>query len=52
MIELALAQNIIEIGKELTAAKNEVPHGQWLNWLKDNFNLSQQIVNFPRRLGN
>lgn len=32
-------QNIIEIGKELTAAKAEVPHGEWQNWLKDNFNL-------------
>lgn len=35
------AQNIIEIGKELAAAKNEVPHGNWQNWLQDNFKLSQ-----------
>ncbi len=34
------AQNIIEIGKELTAAKNEVPHGEWLNWLDNNFGMT------------
>ena len=34
------AQNIIEIGKELTAAKNEVPHGDWQNWLDNNFGMS------------
>lgn len=38
------AQNIIEIGKELTAAKNDVPHGEWQNWLQDNFNLSQSTA--------
>lgn len=38
------AQNIIEIGKELTAAKNEVPHGQWQAWLQDNFSLSQSTA--------
>ena len=38
------AQNIIEIGKELTAAKNEVPHGQWLNWLQENFNLTERTA--------
>lgn len=39
------AQNIIEVGKELTAAKQEVPHGEWQNWLDENFNLSQQSAN-------
>jgi hypothetical protein len=28
---------IIEIGRELIAAKSEVEHGEWLNWLKDEF---------------
>lgn len=39
------AQNIIEIGKELTAAKAEVPHGEWQNWLADNFSLSKSTAN-------
>ena len=39
------AQNIIEVGKELTAAKQEVPHGQWQAWLQDNFQLSQSSAN-------
>ena len=34
------AQNIIEISKELTAAKNEVPHSEWLNWLDNNFGMT------------
>ena len=34
------AQNIIEVGKRLTQAKEMVPHGEWKNWLQDNFNLS------------
>ena len=39
------AQNIIEIGKELTAAKQEVGHGNWANWLEENFQLNQQTAN-------
>ena len=50
------AQNIIEIGKELTAAKNEVGHGNWDNWLKANFDLSQEsarkFMNIAKRFGN
>ncbi len=33
-------QNSIEIGQMLTQAKKLVKHGQWQNWLADNFNLS------------
>lgn len=29
------AQNIIEIGKRLIAAKESLPHGGWGNWLKE-----------------
>ena len=41
----ATAQNIIEIGRELIAAKSEVGHGNWANWLKDNFDWTQQTAN-------
>jgi hypothetical protein len=27
----------VQIGRELIAAKNEVPHGEWLPWLKEEF---------------
>ena len=50
------AQNIIEIGKELTAAKQEVPHGQWLNWLDSNFGMTertaQNFMKVAERLSN
>ena len=38
------AQNIIEVGKRLTQAKEMVPHGEWQNWLKDNFQLSYRMA--------
>lgn len=34
------AQNIIEVGKRLSLAKSKLSHGEWQNWLEDNFNLS------------
>ena len=40
-----VAQNIIEVGKRLIQAKALLPHGEWGNWLKDNFNLTQQSAN-------
>ena len=33
------AQNIIEVGKRLIQAKELVAHGEWQNWLQNNFNL-------------
>ena len=33
-------QSIIEVGKRLILAKELVPHGDWANWLKHNFNLT------------
>ena len=35
-----ITQNIIEVGKRLNQAKELLPHGEWLPWLKNNFNLS------------
>lgn len=40
-----IGQNIIEIGKRLVLAKAKLPHGEWRNWLKDNFNLSKSTAN-------
>lgn len=38
------AQNIIEVGKRLIQAKSLVQHGDWLNWLQNNFQLSYQTA--------
>lgn len=38
------AQNIIEVGKRLIAAKSLVAHGQWQAWLKNNFQLTYQTA--------
>ena len=49
------AQNIIEVGKRLIQAKELVPHGEWLNWLQNNFNLSiptaQKFMQISDRFG-
>lgn len=49
------AQNIIEVGKRLIQAKELVPHGEWQNWLKGNFNLSistaQKFMQIYERFG-
>jgi len=34
----------IRAGKALVAAKAQVPHGEWLGWLKANWNYSQQMA--------
>lgn len=34
--------SVIEVGKRLILAKKLVPHGEWANWLKNNFNLKRQ----------
>ena len=33
-------QNIVEIGQLLIKAKNQVPHGEWGNWLADNIDFT------------
>lgn len=38
------AQNIIAVGKRLIQAKELVSHGDWLNWLKENFSLSYRTA--------
>lgn len=38
------AQNIIEVGKRLIAAKALVAHGQWQQWLNDNFQLKDRMA--------
>jgi len=40
-----IANSAIIIGQELIEFKKEVGHGNWTNWLKDNFNLSQSSAN-------
>lgn len=39
-----MANSAIEIGKELIECKKEIGHGNWQNWLKDNFSLSQDTA--------
>lgn len=39
-----MGQNAIEIGKRLILAKAKLSHGEWQNWLEDNFNLSYRTA--------
>ncbi|MBQ6975512.1 MAG: DUF3102 domain-containing protein [Selenomonadaceae bacterium] len=39
-----MGQDIIEVGKRLILAKEKLPHGEWQNWLKDNFNLIYRMA--------
>src|SRR6478672_4734828 len=36
--------SIIEIGRELIAASDEVPHGEWGSWLKQEFSWSEKTA--------
>ena len=51
-----IGQNIIEVGKRLIQAKVLLPHGEWQDWLKNNFNLSYrtaaQFIQCAERFGN
>ena len=38
------AQNMIEVGKRLTQAKSLVQHGEWRNWLENNFTLDERTA--------
>ena len=48
--------SVIEVGKRLILAKKLVPHGEWQNWLKKNFNLSYptatKFMNIADRFSN
>ena len=37
-------EDIIEIGRELTAVKDELPHGQFLPWIAAEFEMSQPLA--------
>lgn len=39
-----MGQNAIAIGKRLAVAKEKLPHGEWQNWLEDNFNFSYRTA--------
>lgn len=39
-----MGQNTIEIGKRLTIVKSKLQHGEWQNWLADNFNLKERAA--------
>ena len=41
---IEIGNHIIEIGKRLIQAKALLKHGEWLNWLQDNFQLSYPTV--------
>ena len=38
-------EDIIEIGRELTAVKDELPHGQFLPWIAAEFEMSDRTAN-------
>ena len=44
-LQADVQRGIIEIGFELIAAKKEVGHGSWANWLNENFSWTQQTAN-------
>lgn len=48
--------SVINIGKELIAAKDEIPHGDWAKWLEKNFKwnirTAQRFIAIAERFGN
>ena len=40
-----VGKDLIEVGKELNAVKDRLPHGQFLPWLQAEFELSQRTAN-------
>jgi len=39
-----IGQNIIEVGKRLIQAKKLLPHGEWQDWLEENFDLKYRMA--------
>ncbi len=39
-----IGQGIIEVGKELIECKKVIPHGEWGNWLKENFGMTHRTA--------
>lgn len=54
-IRALIRGNIIEIGRELIAAKAEIDHGKWLSWLEDEFDwtskTAENYMNVTREFG-
>ncbi len=50
-----MAGHAVEIGNCLIQAKEQVQHGEWQNWLEDNFNLKKSsaanFINIAQRFG-
>lgn len=44
MLKDQTAQNIIEIGKRLIEVKNNLPHGEYLNWLENKVDFSDRTA--------
>lgn len=44
-LQADVQRGIIAIGFELIAAKKEIEHGGWADWLKENFDWTQQTAN-------
>ena len=44
VLKAQTAQNIVEIGKRLTEAKEMLPHGQWQTWLEGNVQFSYRTA--------
>lgn len=45
LLKQQTAQNIIEIGKRLIQAKEQLPHGEWLPWLEEKIDFSRHTAN-------
>lgn len=45
LLKQQTAMNIIEIGRRLLQAKEQLPHGQWGTWLQDKIEFSHQTAN-------
>ena len=43
---------VITAGTELNAAKAAIPHGEWMSWLKKNWNYSHSLANKYMRAAN
>lgn len=52
MLKNQTAQNIIEIGKRLIEAKEQLPHGEWGKWLEEKVDFSQAGANKFMRVAN
>ncbi|MBQ8109406.1 MAG: DUF3102 domain-containing protein [Clostridia bacterium] len=40
----SFAMNALQLGRVLTEAKREIPHGEWMNWVYENTGMSQKMA--------